>query len=129
MNRKVKQQESYIAGLLKTRDGILLVRRKKGDRLYWSLPMGKIELHETPHIALKRIVWSETGLLVEPTSVLNAIHSDVVSSRHRITHRLSSVFCVKKFGGELRPGAKFVKTKNLHSIPLNERSRLFLQSL
>lgn len=130
MNRRVKQQEAYIAGLLRSRDGVLLVRKKKGERVYWSLPMGKIELHETPHIALKRIVWSETGLLVEPTSVLNAIHSDVVPSRHRLTHRLSSVFCVKKVGGEIRTSVtKFVKLRNLQSVALNERSRSFLKSL
>lgn len=129
MTRKTKQQEAYIAGLLRTRDGVLLVHRKKGDRTYWSLPMGKIELHETPHIALKRIFWAETGLLVEPTSVLNSIHSDIVSSKTKLTHRLSSVFCVKKVGGELREGVRFVKVRNMHTMLLNERTRNFLKAL
>lgn len=129
MTRKAKQQEAYVAGLLRTRDGVLLVHRKKGDRMYWSLPLGKIELHETPHIALKRIFWAETGLLVEPTSVLNSIQSDVVASKTKLTHRLSSVFCVKKVGGELREGVRFVKVRNMHSMLLNERTRNFLKAL
>ncbi len=129
MMRKTKQQEAYVAGLFRTRDGILLVHRKKGERTYWSLPLGKIELHETPHIALKRIFWAETGLLVEPTSVLNAIHSDIVASKSKLTHRLTSVFCVKKVGGELRPTVRFVKVRNMHGMLLNERTRSFLRAL
>jgi ADP-ribose pyrophosphatase YjhB (NUDIX family) len=129
MNRKRKQQEAYVAGILRKSDGILLVRRRKGDRTYWSLPIGKIELRETPQIALKRIVWAETGILVEPTQVVNSIHSDIVNTKTKAIHRLSSVFFVKKVGGEVREEvAKFMKLRNLHGISLNERSRYFLKS-
>ncbi len=129
MSKKKKKQEAHIAGILRTRDGILLVRKKKADHVYWSLPMGKIELHETPQIALKRIFWAETGLLVDLGHISNTMHSDVVSGKQQTTHRLSSAFFVKKVGGELREGVvKFMKPRNLHDIRLNERSRLFLAS-
>ncbi|MGD6776744.1 MULTISPECIES: NUDIX domain-containing protein [Bacillaceae] len=37
---------------------------------YWSLPAGAIEPGESPAEAVVREVWEETGLEVEPTSVI-----------------------------------------------------------
>ena len=52
---------------------ILLQRRR--DTGQWALPMGKMELGETPSQCAIRETAEETGILVEPTGLLG-IYSD-----------------------------------------------------
>jgi 8-oxo-dGTP diphosphatase len=44
---------------------ILLIQEKSGERIFYSLPGGRIEYQETLPDATRREVWEETGLLVE----------------------------------------------------------------
>lgn len=52
---------------------ILLQRRR--DTGQWALPMGKMELGETPTQCAVRETAEETGVLVEPTGILG-VYSD-----------------------------------------------------
>ena len=55
------------------RGRVLLQRRR--DTGQWAIPMGKQELGETPSQCAVRETREETGLLVEPTSILG-VYSD-----------------------------------------------------
>jgi 8-oxo-dGTP pyrophosphatase MutT (NUDIX family) len=55
-------------------DGRLLIQRRR-DTGQWALPMGKMELGETPSQCAVRETHEETGILVELTGILG-IFSD-----------------------------------------------------
>ncbi|GIP35350.1 hypothetical protein J2TS4_45600 [Paenibacillus sp. J2TS4] len=52
-----------------SQEHILMVRNRKGDSSYWSLPGGAVEAGETLEQALKRETMEETGLEVEVSSL------------------------------------------------------------
>ena len=62
------------AAVLRERVGapILLTRRREGDFLggYWEFPVGKLELGESPEVALVRECEEEIGLTVVVGSIL-----------------------------------------------------------
>ena len=49
--------------------GYLLLQRRR-DTGHWALPMGKMELGETPSECAVRETWEETGIVVEVTGLL-----------------------------------------------------------
>jgi 8-oxo-dGTP pyrophosphatase MutT (NUDIX family) len=55
-------------------EGRILLQRRR-DTGHWALPMGKMELGETPSQCAIRETAEETGVLVEPTGLLG-IFSD-----------------------------------------------------
>jgi 8-oxo-dGTP pyrophosphatase MutT (NUDIX family) len=54
--------------------GRILMQRRR-DTGHWALPMGKMELGETPSQCAIRETQEETGILVEPVSILG-VYSD-----------------------------------------------------
>ncbi len=87
-------------------DRVLLVRRGNEPlRNQWSIPGGVVELGETLREAAAREALEETGLIVQPTDVLDAVDS---LSRDRIGrpqyhYVLIDILC-RVISGELRAG-------------------------
>jgi 8-oxo-dGTP pyrophosphatase MutT (NUDIX family) len=70
------------AGLVFDADGRVLLQRH-GDTLRWVAPGGSIEPDETPVDALVREIWEETGLFVEPVSLLGVFGGPAFRVRYR----------------------------------------------
>jgi ADP-ribose pyrophosphatase YjhB (NUDIX family) len=58
-----------IAAIIRNEAGDILFIRKPGETL-WGLPAGAIEPGEKPSRALRREVYEETGLMVNPLKVI-----------------------------------------------------------
>ena len=60
------------AAIIRSRDKILIARRKKGQKLegYWEFPGGKIEVDESPQECLCRELHEEFGILSEAGEIL-----------------------------------------------------------
>jgi 8-oxo-dGTP diphosphatase len=89
---------------------VLLVKRGTEPMLgHWSLPGGLLELGETLVEGVKREVFEETGLIVEPEAIVEAVdriyrHSDGEKSRIRYHYVVLDFWC-RTLGGELRPSS------------------------
>ncbi|WP_379153553.1 NUDIX domain-containing protein [Paenibacillus sp. sgz5001063] len=58
-----------VAAVIRNEEGEVLLLRKGGEQL-WGLPAGAIEPGETPSRALRREVYEETGLMVNPLRII-----------------------------------------------------------
>ena len=63
------------AGILAVDDNGRLLLQRRRDTGQWAIPMGKMELGETPTECAVRETLEETGITVEPTGMLG-IYSD-----------------------------------------------------
>jgi 8-oxo-dGTP pyrophosphatase MutT (NUDIX family) len=63
------------AGILAVDDAGRLLLQRRRDTGQWAIPMGKMELGETPTECAVRETLEETGVTVEPTGLLG-IYSD-----------------------------------------------------
>ncbi|WP_307397302.1 NUDIX domain-containing protein [Bacillus horti] len=77
---------------------VLLVRNKKGDSSYWSLPGGAVELGESLHEAVIREAKEETGLDIEVLGLHSVREAYFIERGH---HALLFTFHSKVTGGEL----------------------------
>jgi len=101
---------------------ILLVRHRKGNRLYWVLPGGRLEYGETFHECAVRELKEETGLDVEIEKFLflsEAIAPD--RSRHIVNIYVKG----RITGGTMRAGNEPVLA-GVDLIPLAELERTTL---
>jgi len=101
---------------------ILLVKHRKGSRLYWVLPGGRLEYGETFIDCAVRELQEETGLNVQPEKFLflsEAIAPD--RSRHIVNVYLKA----KVIGGKLRLGNEPVLA-GLDFLPLSELEQITL---
>ena len=101
---------------------ILLVRHRKGNRLYWVLPGGRLEYGETFHECAIRELKEETGLDVEIEGFVflsEAIAPD--RSRHIVNIYLKG----KVVGGIMRLGNEPVLA-GVDFIPLSDLERVTL---
>lgn len=57
-----------VSALIRDGSGRVLLQRRADDG-QWGLPAGAIDPGETPAMAVRREVWEETGLRVEPVVV------------------------------------------------------------
>ncbi|MNO22950.1 RNA pyrophosphohydrolase [compost metagenome] len=58
-----------VAAVIRNEEGGILLLRKGGEQL-WGMPAGVIEPGETPSRALRREVFEETGLMVNPLRII-----------------------------------------------------------
>ncbi len=109
------------------KDSILLVERGRAPlKGFWSLPGGVLELGEQLAAAIVREVKEETGLDVEPVSVVEIFERIMrdKAGQPEYHYVLIDYFC-KVRGGELAAGddsskAEWVKRKDLASLKLTE---------
>ena len=101
---------------------LLLVKRghEPGAGL-WSLPGGRIEPGETDAEALMREMWEETGLEVEPGSLLGAVRRPVGDGDFIDIRDYTATI----IGGTLKPGddaadARWVSCEELDSLAITE---------
>lgn len=124
--KKVRKQEAYVAGLLETKQGVLLIKKSQKSR-EWHLPSGKIELHETPQVALKRIFWQETGIMVEVDGAHEVITSKILHASDKSTHRITTAFLVHQIGGEAKSDrVAFKPRKSLKENDVSPETATFL---
>lgn len=101
---------------------ILLVKHRKGNRLYWVLPGGRLEYGETFHECAVRELKEETGLDVEIERfcfLSEAIAPD--RSRHIVNIYLKG----RVVGGTLRVGNEPVLA-GVDFVPIADMERLTL---
>lgn len=108
--KKIRMQEAHVAGILTLPDGVVFL--KKGHKDTLCLPQGRIDLHETPQIALKRIFWEKTGFLVDIVSMSNIIDNVVIRGGREI-QKITTFFVVKRVGGEVRDSRVIIKKKKM----------------
>jgi 8-oxo-dGTP diphosphatase len=89
--------------VIKTREGILLIKRKLDPfRGKWAIPGGHINYGETTEEAAVREAREETGLDVQVEKILGVYSNPERDPRG---HRISIVYLCKKAGGVLKPGS------------------------
>lgn len=86
---------------------VLLVRRDTEPlRGEWSLPGGALELGERLRDGTAREAWEETGLVVEPTEVLEIFDSIFSDEQGRTQYHYVLVdYRCRVIGGEVRAGS------------------------
>lgn len=94
-----------VAAIVRDEQGRVLFQRRSDNGL-WSLPAGTIDPGESPAQAIVREVYEETGLHVQPTSILGVYGGD--RQGFRVTYpngdELESVvivFAAEVLGGKL----------------------------
>lgn len=61
-----------VAAVIRDEEGAILLLRKGGEQL-WGLPAGAVEPGEKPSRALRREVFEETGLMVNPKRMIGVL--------------------------------------------------------
>lgn len=83
-----------VSALLTHGNQILLCRHQKGDRSYWLLPGGGVEVGESLHVAVARELMEETGLeavmLEGPIAIAESIAPAGTVPRKHVVHVLFS---------------------------------------
>jgi len=93
-----------VTGLVFDDAGRVLLQRN-GDTGRWVAPGGAIEPDETPSDAVVRELWKETGLWVEPASLLGVFGGPEFRVRYRngdVTAYVMAVYECRVRGGTLR---------------------------
>ncbi|MFQ5909076.1 MAG: NUDIX hydrolase [Thermoplasmata archaeon] len=118
-----------VAGIVFRGQEVLLVQRKVPPSAgRWSLPGGAVELGETLHQAVVREVAEETGLEVEPVSLVG-VYDNIVEEGERVRFHYTLVdFVCRLVGGRLHPGsdagdARWVSLRDLDQVDLTPLAR------
>jgi ADP-ribose pyrophosphatase YjhB (NUDIX family) len=111
-------------------DKILILRRS--DNGLWTIPGGAMEIGETIGQTVTREVKEETGLHVEPISIVG-VYSDprhvVEFSDGEVRQQFSVCFACRIVGGSLAPGPEatevgFFAHDEIEHLPMTDSIRL-----
>lgn len=115
-------------------EGRILLHRRS-DNLLWSLPGGTMELGESIKETVKREVLEETGLLVEPISVVgiytNPCHL-IAYDDGEVRQEFSICFACKTIGGTLKASEesldiRYFAKAELETLPIHQTNRQRIQ--
>lgn len=113
-----------VAAIIRNSEEEILFIRKPDETL-WGLPAGAIEPGETPSRAVRREVYEETGLLVNPVGILGVFGGEKYkyeySNGHQVEY-LTVVFECSIVKGTPRGGDEEVE--ELQFFKENERPKL-----
>jgi 8-oxo-dGTP diphosphatase len=134
VKREYPRQPIFCVGAVVIRgDSVLLIRRGKPPQMgEWTLPGGMVELGESLRAAVRREVWEETGLRVEPAS-LAAIFERIIRRNGRVQyHYIILDYVCRLKGGELRSAsdvtdARWVSQAELGQYRLRRQARQVIQ--
>lgn len=123
-------------GVVRNVDHILLIERQKketsadGKVLDWALPGGKFEGNETAYQAASREVEEETGIIVEPTEVIDERrHPDFPAYIFYVACRLINNDNHNRTSDSGIITSKWVPIRDIRdyiSRPINEKVELYL---
>jgi len=115
---------------------VLLIKRKydpgKGK---WSVPGGVVELGETLRDAVRREIFEETGIFIEPREVIDAIDVIIRDKDGNVKYHYVIIdFLADYKGGELSPStdaddARWVDIKELRNYALTSSCEKLFKKL
>ena len=110
---------------------ILLHRRDDND--LWSIPGGSMEVGESIRETIVREVKEETGLDIEPESIVGVYSNPrhvVEYGDGEVRQQFSICFACKVFGGRLAAGSRqvgFYSPAEIEAMPMHDSIRLRIQ--
>ena len=115
MKTKIKKFHVAVDGVVKTRKGVLLMKREiKPFKGTWVLPGGAVEINERLADAVKREVKEETGLNVKVVKYVGYYDDPKRDPRYR---SIAHVFLCKPSGGKLRGSFEGRELKFFKKLP------------
>lgn len=101
-----------VGGIIISQGKVLLIKRGKEPSYgKWSIPGGMVKLGETLHEAVRREVFEETGLEIEPLDFVEVFERVIRDKDNRIQYHyvLVDFFC-RHISGEARAASDALET-------------------
>ncbi|MEZ4860590.1 MAG: NUDIX domain-containing protein [Caldilineaceae bacterium] len=99
-----------------------ILLQQRADNGQWSAPVGGMDPDEAPADAVKREVWEETGVLVQPERVLGVFGGPRMRNTHGNGDQTSSVFMLFacRAGEETSPSPDGIESLDARFFPADE---------
>ena len=120
---------------MKDHQVLLTVRGKAPRKGMWGIPGGVVEVGETLRSAVKREVFEETHIVVEPIELLAVFDSisrdefDEVNYHYVLFEYLCDYVSGDVVAGDDAPDARWVDIDDLDSLPIMESTRGFINKI
>lgn len=119
------------ASAIVTDDQGRILLHRRGDNEFWTIPGGAMEIGETLSQTAVREVKEETGLDVQPVSVVGIYSSPqhvVAYDDGEVRQQFSVCFVCELLGGDIEiseesPEVRFVGTAELSDLPMSRAIR------
>ena len=114
---------------------LLTVRGKEPRKGLWGIPGGVVEVGETLKEAVKREVYEETHIVVEPVELLTVFDSISRDDEGKVKfHYVLFEYLCEYVSGDVKagddaPDARWVSVDALDSLHLMESTRRFLEQV
>lgn len=123
------KQRIRVVGIVKTKDGILLLKRLRGrseELPLWELPTGKIRFGEQPEEALARAMYEFLGVEVKSVTLADAVSFASLSGASQMGN-LYIVYNVELIDGKITlldrySAYKYVKDEETVALAVDEAS-------